>query len=621
MPSKLSIAQKRIVVCKSPKIIVKACPGSGKTFSVAARLARLLQSNDLGRHQGIAVLSFTNTACTEIKKKLKEEFGIKEEIGYPHFIGTIDSFINNFIFFPYGHLEMRCKGRPEIVGTQFNKWHEYDFSLTKYAIKNGISLVRERDPRYYFDKVSFDQKSNLLRLMPYQSYTFGKTDWDNHHKVDGSFKKCILDLMNMKKAIFREGKANQADANYIAYKTIKNKSTIGENLVERFPIIIIDEAQDSTEIQMSIIDFLIKYGLKNIMLIGDPDQAIFEWNTANPELFKKKWDDEEWHRLELKENYRSSTHICNLLNSFYGNTIVSKANDKECLEIPKLIGHNNSDKPIKDIQQQFYDECSRLGIPDDESAIVYRGRRFGENFFGLEQETSDNKESPWVKNNYYVRDIAHGKYLIEIGYFKAGIKLLEKGYLKRQLDKVTLSGKEIQEYKDEKGFRVFRKELFDFIEKLGIIKENTLKSWQQVTKNNGVDLKIDPKRADLKIEKLFQYDETTNQDRYINTIHSVKGMSKDAILVFLNKDTASKNYSTILHPSYSEPDLDKRNKDHEEIRVVYVAVSRPRKILWIAVHSHDVVLWSDYLGLLEKKPVQKVPVQKVPVQACLEFGP
>jgi len=605
MPIKLSFAQKRIIVCKSPQIIVKACPGSGKTLSVAARLARLLQSNNLGRHQGIAVLSFTNTACEEIKKKLKEEFGRTEEIGYPHFIGTIDSFINNYIFLPYGHLEMGCKVRPEIVGTEFNKWHEYDLSLTCYHKKK----VSGRDPNYYFDKVSFQFKDNQEKafpLCPPSSYHFS---WSKPRS-----RSKIQKIIDAKHIHFEKGKANQADANYIALKSIKEKPTIGKNLVERFPIIIIDEAQDSTDIQMSIIDLLIKYGLKNIMLIGDPDQAIFEWNTANPDLFKKKWDDEEWHRLELKENYRSSTHICNLLNSFYGNTIVSKAKDKDCLEIPKPIAHNNSDIRIKEIQRQFYEECSRLDIPDAERVIVYRGRGFGERFFDIEQETSDKNELPWVKNNYYVRDIAHGKYLIEIGHFKAGIKLLEKGYLKKQLDKVTLSVKEIQDYKDEKGFRVFRKELFDFIEKLGIIKDNTLKSWQQVTKNNGVDLKIDSKRADLKIEKLFHYDETTNQDRYINTIHSVKGMSKDAILVFLKKDSASKNYSTILHPSYSEPDLDKRNKDQEEIRVVYVAFSRPRKILWIAVPSDDVECWSEYLGLSEKKPVQVVPVQ-----ACLEF--
>jgi len=602
MPIELSFAQKRIVVCKSPQIIVKACPGSGKTLSVAARLARLLQSNNLGRHQGIAVLSFTNTACEEIKKKLKDEFGMSEEIGYPHFIGTIDSFINNFIFLPYGHLEMGCSTRPEIVGTEFNKWYEYDNSKTKYRFDKFKKepVLAARDSRYYFDKVSLDIKGKLLRMSRYQDFLFVKDDWDNQNKKNGEIKKCISDLKEMKHVIFKEGKANQADANYIAYKIIKERPTIGKNLVERFPIIIIDEAQDSTDIQMSIIDLLIKCGLKNIMLIGDPDQAIFEWNTANPELFKQKWDNKkDWHQLELKENFRSSTNICELLNSFYGNTIISKADDKDCLETPNIIVHDESVGRIRDIQKQFYEKCSELGISNDEMAIVYRGKSFGEEYFDIEEENGYNKELPWVNKNYYVRDIAHGKYLTEIGDFKAGIKLLEKGYLKMLLDKTTISSKEIQAYKDEKGYRVFRNELFGFIEKLGAIKDSSLKNWQEATKNNGVVLPIVASRSDVKVEKLFYYDDTINKDKYINTIHSVKGMSLDAILVFLRKKAGSTNYRTILMT------------DNEEKRVVYVAFSRPRKLLWIVVPNDDIDCWRGFLY-----PTTK---EKCPVQQEFEF--
>jgi len=606
MPIELSDAQKLIVDCEFPQIIVKACPGSGKTFSVAARLARLLQSNNLGRHQGIAVLSFTNTACEEIKKKLTGEFGRTEKIAYPHFIGTIDSFINNYIFLPYGHLEMGCTVRPEIVGTEFNKWHEYDSSLTRSFYDNGVKRIRDRDPSYYFDKVSFHFKGNQAKVFPLCPPALYHFSWTNSKRAN-----IIQNIVEAKKTHFTRGKANQADANYIALKIIKSKPVIARNLAERFPIIIIDEAQDSTDIQMSIIDLLIKYGLKNIMLIGDPDQAIFEWNTANPELFKNKWENKkEWHRLELQANYRSSTNICKVLNSFYGNNIVSKADDKDCLEIPNIIAHNATLETIIKIQRDFYDKCLELGISDDGMAIVYRGRSFGEKFFEIDQETSDNKDLPWVNKNYFVRDIAHGKYLTEIGHFKTGIKLLEKGYLKRELNKVTLSSKEIQDYKDEKGFRVFRKELFDFIEKLGVISNCTLKHWQQTTKNNGIDLPIVLSRSDVKVEKLFYYEEVKNQGKYINTIHSVKGMSLDAILVFLQRKDNS-NYITIINTVNKET---LSSSDSEQMRIVYVALSRPRKLLWLVVPTDDVECWNEYLGLSEQKTIQPVPVQ-----TCLQF--
>ncbi|MFW5872317.1 MAG: UvrD-helicase domain-containing protein, partial [bacterium] len=53
----LSEKQKEIVKAKG-NVVVNACPGSGKTFSVAARIAHLLKKNEF-YHQGIAAISFT----------------------------------------------------------------------------------------------------------------------------------------------------------------------------------------------------------------------------------------------------------------------------------------------------------------------------------------------------------------------------------------------------------------------------------------------------------------------------------------------------------------------------------------------------------------------------------
>jgi len=46
---------------------------------------------------------------------------------------------------------MGCNKRPEIVGTEYNQWHDYDYSLTK-KYHGGVSY---RDPNYYFDKVNY----------------------------------------------------------------------------------------------------------------------------------------------------------------------------------------------------------------------------------------------------------------------------------------------------------------------------------------------------------------------------------------------------------------------------------------------------------------------------------
>ena len=123
----LSHKQREIVFDKSGKFVVRACPGSGKTFCVSARLARLI----LGwqkEYEGIAAVSFTNVAWQEIEKKYSEEFQLGDRISFPHFLGTIDSFINKYIFLPYGHLVLKCKGRPTLVGEPHGIWTGKYFS-------------------------------------------------------------------------------------------------------------------------------------------------------------------------------------------------------------------------------------------------------------------------------------------------------------------------------------------------------------------------------------------------------------------------------------------------------------------------------------------------------------
>lgn len=89
-------AEGRIVLC--------ACPGSGKTFIVGKKLLKYLQTWSYP-YRGIAVLSFTNVASEEIVRQTSQ---LSEDgflfVDFPHFIGTLDSFINNFIFLRFGYL-------------------------------------------------------------------------------------------------------------------------------------------------------------------------------------------------------------------------------------------------------------------------------------------------------------------------------------------------------------------------------------------------------------------------------------------------------------------------------------------------------------------------------------
>jgi superfamily I DNA/RNA helicase len=93
----------RISILESMRSIdIQACPGSGKTTLIAAKLILLAKKWPLS-DQGICVLSHTNVAKDEIIERLKKSKTIEAQrlLSYPHFIGTIQEFSGKFVAFPY----------------------------------------------------------------------------------------------------------------------------------------------------------------------------------------------------------------------------------------------------------------------------------------------------------------------------------------------------------------------------------------------------------------------------------------------------------------------------------------------------------------------------------------
>lgn len=78
---------------------VAACPGSGKTTVLLAKLKLLVDRMPLENGAGICVLSHTNVAVDEIRKRLSNYAG--KLLSYPNYIGTIQSFVDKFVTMPY----------------------------------------------------------------------------------------------------------------------------------------------------------------------------------------------------------------------------------------------------------------------------------------------------------------------------------------------------------------------------------------------------------------------------------------------------------------------------------------------------------------------------------------
>ena len=575
----LSEKQREIVFNKKGKFVVCACPGSGKTYSAAARLAWKVENWE-HPHQGITALSFTNVAWHEIKKMLENEFNLKNYFGYPHFLGTIDSFVNQYIFLPFGHLVMDCKKRPVLVGEPHGSW--------SYKTRQGYKAYNS-----CFDKFSYDINENLIKIADTSECFFGnKNIFGTKHENN---------IKQSKKYLFKEGYATQKDANYFAMKILEKYPKITKALVFRFPELIMDEAQDTSEVQMRIVDLLIESGLNEIILVGDPDQAIFEWNDAKPELFEKKYSDWEKNSIKLNENRRSSQNICNFTYHISSLNSPSDAisNDvKNFSFVPEIKVYDpKSNNSVKIIIDDFLKLCKRHGISivNKSMAILYRSKNFICLIDNIKKEKTNNN-SPWKINDKLTKDFVQGKYFCDNKQFKEGFKIIEKAVVKVFENKNYCSISDIKERIDKTGFVKHRLEFYKIYKKLPETKIK-LNEWVKEAKSNfsgnDISIKFDVKteNADLDIDNIFA---TTKKEQLrknyrMGTVHSVKGETFEAVLLFLKQKGVGKYYKTLLNN-------DKATTDNEELRIVYVGITRPKRLLVVAVPSEeDKLSWGNRL--------------------------
>ena len=337
------------------------------------------------------------------------------KVSYPHFLGTIDSFINRFIFLPFGHLAMKCKSRPVLVGEPHGPWSGKYFS------------------EKIFDKISYDINGKLY-VINHGTLRIRK-GWESNK-----------DIINTKKRLIKAGYATQADANYFSMKVLEKYPQIAEAIVYRFPVLIVDEAQDTSEIQMRIIDLLIDNGLSEVMLVGDPDQAIFEWHMAKPQLLNKKKEEWKENSIVLNENRRSSQKICDFtykLSSLSEPSIAVNNEVKDYEFIPEIVVYDL--EHIQDLIGSFKQLCHNHNISctPENVAVLYRSKGFFCHLAGFKEIS--NNEYPWHEDDPYCQEFAKGKYLFDNGAFKEGFNLILKSFVKKNKGLHYCTAKAIEE--------------------------------------------------------------------------------------------------------------------------------------------------------------------------------
>ena len=154
-----------------------------------------------------------------------------------------------------------------------------------------------------------------------------------------------------------KGFITSSDALWIACDILQHHQNIGKALVTRFPYIIVDEAQDNSELHFEFFKLLKRAGLQNLEFVGDICQSIYGFNNAKPELLQSMMSEEEWNVLPLSECRRSNQRIIDLYSKL------------KSIAVPAIISHGVEDKGIpiivykyddgniRDVVRNFYQIC------------------------------------------------------------------------------------------------------------------------------------------------------------------------------------------------------------------------------------------------------------------------
>ncbi len=266
-------AEQDAVMASTARVrVVSAAPGSGKTWLVAELIRRELEGwrSDGG---GIAALSFTRVGGTEIRRALGYD------LGHPHFVGTIDAFLFRFVVRPFLRRAYTGHAAPRLIPA--------DWSPGAWTKGPGGAVWEHRGgggaqaQTYNLFEVCFvDEDATgpvLARPRPYQG------------GIETVVANDRAGLLAAKRQAWRRlGWVTHADAALLASELLADPThgaRIRAVLLRRFPLLIIDELQDTGFFLSKSIRLLLGEPSARGVLVGDPRQAIYEFNGARPGLF------------------------------------------------------------------------------------------------------------------------------------------------------------------------------------------------------------------------------------------------------------------------------------------------------------------------------------------------
>ena len=560
---------------------VIAGPGCGKTTVLMAKIAiiyNIIKENNL--NDAICVLTHTNVAVDEIRLRLSK-VGIND-FKYPHFIGTIHDFLNQF----------------------FTKKAHYSF----FKNTNEITIIDDEEYKYNFIKYFNINKPTKYTYSP----PLSKIKDTSLNRTEGIFTligECPAfykeALIKTYVDILEKGLLRHDDILLLSKWYIEEfRQPLINAILKRFTYVFTDETQDSNLMQYDLLNSLFNEKKSLVQRFGDPYQSLFSI-FSNEEDAWLPYSDSNINRLELAESTRFGSNISKVLTTTCIEEYTLLQGSKKVQSFkPHLILYDSIEKVIPEFAKIIVD----LEAISEEFRLNSK-KNYAIGLMHKEVARYNSKYSTPSKINAkksnFTRECYDYLLILLIKFFRSqNIHLKSSDYslkfikdvLKKEssirtkvefakiINYLYITGGVISDLIEEQIIEEYK----NLMGSLNILNYND-KALRQILIENKDSFKNIYEKAHPKEDDKTNTVKEHNQKIHFGTVHSVKGETHKATLLLENKRTLQgvTNYDcssifNYLIGRYDEEEA-KNKIIKDALKTAYVALSRPTHLAAVAI--------------------------------------
>ncbi|MBD3797119.1 MAG: UvrD-helicase domain-containing protein [Campylobacterales bacterium] len=342
--AKLNESQSAAVKQTEGPVLILAGAGSGKTTTIVSRLAYLIEVLGIPASNTLT-LTFTNKAAREMKER---SMAMIQNASCPPLLCTFHKF--GLLFLKFNIHLLGRQNNFVVIDTDDKKR-----ILKKFNTEIPIPLIASEISRYKNSLMSPDDAYKQAELFNYKQIA----------EVYGEYEKYLAE----------NNLVDFDDLIALTYKLLDENPQLAEKTSQKYQYIMIDEYQDTNELQLKLLQKLCT-SHNNICVVGDDDQSIYGWRGAHiRNIMEFDEDFSGANFFKLQENYRSRTPILKVANALIehnrsrlGKELIATRGEGEEIATLNSQDENEEARKVALHIQKLLDS----GVRANEIAILYR---------------------------------------------------------------------------------------------------------------------------------------------------------------------------------------------------------------------------------------------------------